>query len=240
MNEKNSNQIDKTSMLYWYPIIADIGVLVPQTYIISLPKSYTGTSYCGWSPAIPDEIITKLYYFAEKLGYPLFLRTDYFSAKHHYKDTCLVEKEEDIIPHILNLIDYSFVNGILPINAFVLRKFLTIIPLFYAFDGKLPICNEIRCFIDNNKLICSHFYWVEDAIELPSDNNYKKILKSMELKNHTTFSQIQTIVDKIASKVDGYWSIDLIETNDGWYVIDMAEGYVSWHPEDCTEYEKRM
>ena len=108
--------------------------------------------------------------------------------------------------------------------------------LFTAFYGEMPVNPEIRFFIRDKKILCWHWYWIEDAIKNPSINNWKDVMnkaKEEEL-NPDTLKALTNEVNLIAQWFDGYWSIDFCKGKDEiWYLIDMARGERSWHPVDC-------
>ena len=99
----------KNSLLYWYPLIKDLGIKTPETEIVVLNKQSSelmGIMDGDWSSIEPQmpEIISA----ARKIGFPLFMRTDEYSGKHQWKNTCYVEKEEDLNSHIYDLFEGSF------------------------------------------------------------------------------------------------------------------------------------
>ena len=99
------------------------------------------------------------------------MRTDEFSGKHSWKNTCFVEKEEDLRQHIKDLFEDSFMADFigLPIRALVFRKYLQMDTMFKAFHGEMPVNPEIRYFIKDHEVVCWHWYWVMEAIEKGTD-----------------------------------------------------------------------
>ncbi len=242
MDEHN---LSKNSMLYWYPKIEKSDMLKPRTIMVKLKNTDDRLMpICGgdFSPLEEqwDEILTA----ARSIGFPLFMRTDEFSAKHGWEKTCYVPKEEDLKTHISNLFEESFMADILglPIRALVFREYIQMNNLFKAFHGNMPVNPEIRIFIKNGKLLCHHWYWVKDAIraaynkELPND--WEEIIDM-----HTKMTFVGLVIleaeKKICPLFKGYWSVDFCQAKDGkWILIDMAKGEESWHPEDCRIYKE--
>lgn len=238
-----------SSLLYWYPKVKNLGIPTPKTEIVELKhKNNLLLPVCDgdFSPIEPQwsDILEK----ARKIGFPLFMRTDEFSGKHGWKNTCYVEKESDLKKHISTLIEESFLADMmgLPIRALVFRKYIPMKSMFTAFYGEMPVNPEIRLFAKEGDILCWHWYWINDAIEqgtrkedLPPD--WKKQL-SMAKKEMTSkdINDLMFQASEVSKQFKGIWSIDFCLSKKGiWYLIDMAEGHLSWHPEDC-ENEKKI
>lgn len=231
----------KNSLLYWYPKISELGIPTPETEIVVLKNLPTLISLCDgdFSPLQPqwEEILGK----ARKIGFPLFMRTDEFSSKHNWKNTCYVEKEADLRQHIQTLFEDSYCADILglPIRAIVFRKFIPMKNMFTAFHGEMPVNPEIRFFVKDGEVKCYHWYWVEDAIEngtredkLPFD--WKDRIKNAK-RDYLSGNDLIWLTNdarKVAKQFDGYWSVDFcLSKENRWILIDMALGELSWHPE---------
>jgi hypothetical protein len=223
-------------MLYWFPKIKNLGIPTPKTEIVVLKKWHDELiPICDgdFSPIEPqwEQILVA----ARKIGFPLFMRTDEFSGKHNWKNTCYVEKEEDLKQHIGDLFENSFTADFLglPIRALVFREYIPMKNLFKAFHGEMPVNPEIRCFIKDGKFLCWHWYWIEDAIINPSASDWKEIMR--EEQKHILCNETVKLIDNaliVAKQFEGYWSVDFCKAKDGrWILIDMAEGEKSWHPE---------
>ena len=180
----------ENSLLFWYPKLKGTLTMTPRTEIVELKKKNSElTPICDgdFTPLKEqwDEILQK----ARKIGYPLFMRTDEYSGKHNWKNTCFVEKEEDLKSHIKQLFDDSFMADMmgLPLRALVFRKYIPMQNLFKAFRGEMPVNPEIRAFFKDHKLVCWHWYWIKDAIEkgsggdpmLLSYETHKKIVNHL-------------------------------------------------------------
>ena len=237
--------IEKTSMLYWFPKIKDIDIPQPKTDIMQV--NATREAWVDFIDGKKDSLLEQSSFIeevrsrAEKIGYPLFLRTDQASGKHGWKNTCYVESKENLIKNLKGVIEFSFMADIvgLPIDAVVFREYIPMKNLFTAFHGEMPVNPEIRFFVKDGEILCWHWYWIEDAIRNPSIENWKEII---EKEKDDLFEEVNNFVRMSAQKIailfkdDGYWSVDFCKAKDGrWWLIDMADGFRSWHPENCEE-----
>jgi len=239
--------IKRSSMDYWYPKIKVLPIPQPKTLRVNnrIEETTWYKMLDGNRNSEIDLLINRIQKACKKIGYPVFLRTDHFSGKHDWKNTCYIEKKEDIGKHLWNLVEANFVAGMfgeLPISSFYVREYVQMNNLFKAFWGKLPINPEIRLFIDK-EYICHHWYWIEDAIAVSRTDteNWRTILSDAKKKAKIDLplAQIKEIAKMVGKVITGYWSVDLCQSINGeWYLIDMAAGELSWHPEEC-EYIRR-
>ena len=231
---------EENSMLYWFPKIKNLGIPFPETIIQKVSKN-------GWELAsiidgdfssIKDDW-NDILASARKIGFPLFMRTDEFSSKHNWDNTCYVPNEESLQAHIITLVDDSLATGMigLPVRAFVFRKYVQMATIFTAFYHHTPINPEVRFFIKDGKVDCHHWYWVTKAIEegtpqkkLP--HKWKKALTEVRLRTEKQEIPLLTeYAEKIAKEFPGFWSVDFCQALNGqWFLIDMAQGNVSYHP----------
>lgn len=229
-------EVDKSSMLYWHPIIKRCDV--PHTernpgiveVDIDLYEFFDGNT---GSLKQYDE---QLDCVAEKIGYPLFMRTDHYSGKHSWAETCYVE--EDWRNNIIALLDQSCMKE-LPVNAIIFRQYVEMASAFTAFGG-MPVNPERRYYILDGKVICHHPYWIPDAIEqgTPSENlpgNWRDLVTEINAESPEEIAGLTKYAQEIGRYfTEGGWSVDFCKGRDGtWYFIDMAEAWRSWHPDDC-------
>ena len=233
-------QVNKNSMLYWYPKIKDLPIPMPKTIIWEIPKKYFPEIW--WNEGLVLKMLEEngkeIKEIAKKIGYPLFLRTDLASGKHGWEKTCYVEKEEDLLNHAFEVIEFNMIADLvgLPFRALVFREFIEMDWKFKAFYGNLPISPERRYFIKNGRVV-EHFpYWIEDAIEkgvsrnLPE--NWRELLKEINKETEEEVKLLTKYAEMVAKRLKGYWSVDFCRARDGtWYLIDMAIGEESWKPE---------
>jgi len=224
----------KNSMLYWYPLVKTI-VPTPETYlVVTDPEDVS-----GWlDDGIAHHVIKHLRSSAKAIGYPLFMRTDTFSAKHEYLETCYVPDEKALARHIMMILDMNGMTGIIstPVRAIAIRKFIEPKFRFRAFTD-LPIGYELRVFIRDGVIQCYHYYWPKGSIRFRGDQrlnppeSWQKDLD--EMKKHSEGYGMQDVRGyalAIAQFVEGYWSVDFMMDKAGkWWMIDMALGDASYH-----------
>lgn len=229
--------MDKTSMLYWWPIVKDLGIPVPKTEIVEVPYEHLIGLLDG--KPLPEEYFEAVLGAKDLVGFPLFLRTDMASAKHHWEETCYISEMKELFKHIWSLIDNTLAAGMfgeLDPNALVFREYVPMATQFTAFWGKLPINPERRYFIRDGIVECHHSYWIEDAISKsgfpPSVFGWKQILAAMNEESGEEVGLLSWYAIQVARVLPGYWSVDFCKARDGrWILIDLAEGEKSWHPE---------
>lgn len=217
----------KNAIEYWYPKIKDI-VPTPRTIIVPAERKWDKT---GNAIYVPKKYVKEIIKQAESFTFPIFLRASNSSTKHDWKDTCFVERKEDLEKHIQRIAyecECLDVFGGAPISSFAIREYIEMDSKFKFFWGELPINPEQRYFIYNHKIICHHPYWTKESIK---DEQYEKVLDKMNTLTEKEGLEINTHACKIAEVFDNYWSIDFCRARSGkWYCIDMAIGYRSWHP----------
>ena len=228
------------SALEWFPGIEKAGLPVPRTLMVP----YDHRAYCAAMegegdldyPSLHAAIVTA----AEAIGYPVFIRTDLASAKHHGPKAYRASNKDEI-DHVLSATvednEVKFWLSHEGPKAFMVRGWLELVAPFKAF-GHHPIAREWRLFVTDKELLCSHFYWPEAAIQF-----YSVDTRPGRWKIQRTAMERQSFPDdlvgmaiKAAAVQDGEeaWSVDFALDVDGkWWLIDMAVASSSWHPFDC-------
>jgi len=223
----------RSSLLFWFPKIKNLGIPVPKTEVLEIER-WDFLRWL-WGERSIDKYIPRIVEKARKIGYPLFLRTDQASGKHSWKEACYIKSEKDLLKNLARVIEFNETATIigLPYKALVFREYIDLDWKFKAFWGEMPVAKERRYFIKNGRVLCHHPYWIEDAILRPSVENWRDLLKEL---NHETDEEIKLLsgyAERVAKVLDGYWSVDFACARDGkWFLIDMAVGEISWHP-DC-------
>lgn len=229
------------SMRNWWPVLKNLDIPMPKTVLMPLEREETIALACMVENegVIPDELRSRILENADKIGYPLFLRTDQTSCKHSWESTCHVESSTDLLNRINNLIDESSCLGLLglPTYGLAFREFLEMDSKFTAFDG-MPVSPERRYFAEGRKILCHHHYWIQDAIEFrgrPKPDNWEKILAEMNAESKEEIEHLSAFAEEISyyltKCIGGAWSIDFCKGKDGtWYFIDCAPSELSWHP----------
>jgi len=233
---------DKNSMEYWFPKLRELDIRMPKTIMIDaemFPDDEDGDVLIGYDK-------NELEKAADELGYPVFIRTDKASAKHQMDRISKIYEgigKEELHGKVHMLADDNLSKGIggLQFSSIAVREWLNIKHHFKAFGGNLPIGYEIRAFVRDGEIECEHFYWVKGAIEealVKPDGWEEKWKKTKEetMENYESSDGLfaRAMVERIAKKFEGWWSVDLALTEEGaWYVIDMARGEDSFHNSDC-------
>jgi len=241
-------EVDKDSMLGWYPKIKDLPIPMPRTEIIKLNEKeiegYWKNDSCCLDRLHPEaeKII------ARHFDFPVFIRTDEFSAKHGWKDTCFVDGLSKLKSHIFEVIIQGRCADLMGLqcNALVIREFIPMDTKFEGCQGAMPVNPERRYFIKDGKLICHHPYWIEAAVESGSrgvielPDNWKELLAEANRETKEEVELLSKYAQLVAGVLpEGFWSIDFCKSKDGtWYLIDMATGERSWHPDTCPNCPK--
>jgi hypothetical protein len=241
------NRTEENSLLYWYKHIKDLEIPQPKTEIVMLSRKDISNFF---EFKMNKKLKKKIDKTIEKLGYPIFFRTDQSSYKHNWKEASFIETKKDIERCIYRTIEHNLCCGILglPFKALVFREYIPLFSKFRAFRGDLPIAKERRYFIKNGEVQCHHPYWVMNSIINPNKEDWKEILSELNKEKEKEINQLTKYALEVASILRGYWSIDFAYSKEKkWYLIDMARGEDSFHKLDCQfcpddikkYYEKR-
>jgi len=240
---------EQNTMFYWYPKIKNLDIPQPKTKVYKFSKDEFKT--ITKEEGIPKSLYENCLPFAEKIGFPLFMRTDNSSCKHGWEKTCYVKTRESLKMHLFELLSTSAMQGWMSYNdrGLIFRELLDLeighkygVP-FTAFYGNFPVNKERRYFIKNGKLQCRHPYWYPPAIENPSYNDWQGTLEYLNKETSEEVLLLTKYAQKVADMFNGYWSVDFAKGIDGkWYLIDMARGEDSFHwieCEYCPDGQKR-
>jgi len=232
---------DKTCMSYWFPKIEAAGLPVPRTTLLTMPRDALSDLFLffdGEKPkGLAEPFFEEVKSAAAKIGYPIFLRTGHTSGKHDWERTCFVSGPNDVLSHVVNLIEFSEMASLIgmPLEIWAVREMLQTIPFGTCKRyHNMPICREFRFFVDDGEIQCWHPYWPLDSLlkqgraEFP--NRIFDYGEFCALENETPLREIAIAAGKA---VGGAWSVDLLETENGWFLIDMAEAHKSWHWPEC-------
>jgi len=229
---------DKTRLSWWFPRLP-LDILTPETAIIP----YTGDSLIrlldGEIPTDFAALCVKITNAGDKFGWPLFLRTDYLSAKHGWKDTCHVPGPDDVQSRVVQLVEFSAIADFMgfPTDYWIARKFIPTRPAFSAFYGDMPIVKERRYFVQDAKVVCHHPYWPDEAFDniRVSVENWRELLDAMNAESDEEIHLLSELSSKVGSSIGGAWSIDWLWSEDEcrWYLTDMAQAATSYHWPGC-------
>lgn len=235
---------DKSSFKYWYPKIygrlptpKSIIYNVTQddiNNILSKNAQETNRAFNGISNLLENN----------NIKYPIFIKTDHFSAKWYWGDTCFIRSKDNLINNIYNLLYYNECDEEIyhPISALIFREYIEPFALVYAFND-MPIGVERRYFIEGGKVLCHHPYWSVDDIEFfntkPKDNTWKEALINCNNEPDDEVNLLSGYALKFGELIqdEGYFSVDFVfGANGKWYIIDAAEGHKSYHIETCPVF----
>ena len=237
----------QSSMAYWFPRVADLPV--PRTVFVALPVMASSKWAAEGVPTWYVEQVARAASFTE---YPLFMRTDYASGKHRWREACYVPDKESLGRHIVTILEenesdestgtpYKWSSEWL-----VLRDYIPMETIFEAFSGRMPINHEHRYFIKDGVVQCGHPYWPPAAFKreevglapskLPTD--WRARLSAISLCEH---AENQAVLSTVASRFDGWWSVDFSKAKSkDWYLIDMGRAEISFHWPSCPNAPAEM
>ncbi len=240
--------MDLNCLSHWFPLLEDAGLPVPKTRMVEMAQDEREAVYRlldGEDVGDPRPFFKRLESAIDDLGtgYPVFLRTGHTSGKHGWKRTCFLKRAEDIPCHVVALVEYSELAGImgLPYNLWAVREFLPTEPFGHCPNyGNMPVCREFRAFVENGQIKCRHPYWPLKALQEGGfqsrhgqslDGAYQGLCA---LRDGLEFDHIACAA---SAAVDGAWSVDIIDTTLGWHVTDMAHAEESFHWPGCVTQE---
>lgn len=231
---------DKTALSYWFPKLVDAGLPVPETRFCVMPQAAREAVFAllwgenaDQSPVEP--FLAELRGQAERIGAPIFLRTDHTSGKHQWSEACFVRDLDNLGAHVCQIAEYSEIAGGLfglPWQVWVVREMLPTLPVATCpAYSDMPVCKEFRFFVDGGSIDCFHPYWPRDALEQGGANLNDKEFAA--LCEPTDLPMLRDIAARAGEAVGGRWSVDMLWTARGWFVTDMAEAEKSYHWEGC-------
>ena len=244
---------DQNCLSFWFPILSQCGVNVPRTHIHRAPKSdwiarlVRGEAKVGDDARREAELVAAIEASANQLGWsrsrPVFLRTGQTSNKHDWENTCFLRPHSPILKHIAALAEFSMMAGFLglPFDVWVVREFLPVQPLVYLPNyGNMPLIHEMRYFVKDGEVACSHPYWPKKAIEqgFQGTSGVSRVSEWVERSNEFPSIQQANRVAKIVAEAfnnvgDGEWSVDILAADGEVFVTDMAMAKQSYHTRPC-------
>ena len=260
MNLKERQKLDEeSSMSYWWNKVKDIGgISQPRTIMVPLDTSNIIKIIDGMEDFTNANELEQA---AKDIGYPVFIRNNVMSAKHSWNRSCYVTDPDKLFANICQISEETIMASMfeeLKVDAMFFREFLQLETTgFTAFSGHMPINKEVRCFIRDGNIECTHPYWFEQVfekefedevslIEIAGKDKFKsqipndwrdKLVKTNKLTYDDMESIRQHLVKICRVFTKDYWSVDFTKGLDGiWYLIDMARGEISQHYPDCNHY----
>ena len=242
----NPVEEQKTNLIFWYPVLQTIKMRTPKTVIVYSGDVDLEKLTDGERPENLDIFLNRMKAELKNFTLPVFIRTGMMSNKHDWKNSCYLEKEEDLLKHVSNIVETSIIANIggfpFDYSFWVIREMLDTEPIFYSFSGEMPITKEFRFFIKDGDIKCHHPYWPEEAFATMGrkiDKEEKIKLESIQ-KLDDEDKEVFQMAKYIAEYFKEYWSVDFLKTKDGtWYCIDMGVGDRSYHWPGC-EYSNSI
>jgi hypothetical protein len=233
--EEHIKNMKFNSMFYWYPKIKDLPIPQPKTEMYKFNESEF--KMIQREEGIPKTLFENCLPVAEKIGFPLFMRTDNSSCKHYWDKTCYVPDRESLERHIFELISNSSMQGWMSYvdNGLLFREYIPLTTKFTAFMGNFPVNKERRYFIKDGKVQCHHPYWYPDSMEGHTEQkNWRPIVDVLNYETESEIKKLTKFAELVGTVIDGYWSVDFaISKKKVWYLFDMAIGDNSFHWLDC-------
>lgn len=228
--------IDRNCLSYWFPILERAGLPVPRTRIIRATGDLTPL-LDGDPVALPafEALCRAIASAAHEMGgYPVFLRTGHGSGKHNWRDTCHVPEAAVIGQHVGALVEWSALVDLmgLPTEVWAVREMLPTIAVGTAYHG-MPVCREIRCFVTDGEVRCTHPYWPPESLA-----QGRCVLDLASFARLYTFDEreaqtVRDLASEAGHALGGSWSIDVLDTRRGWFITDVAEAGRSYHWPGC-------
>lgn len=232
---------NRTRLSWWFPRLPT-EIPVPQTEIIPYPAGDLVKLCDGQEPSGFRPLVGRITEAGIRLGWPLFLRTDYLSGKHGWKNTCHVPSPDDVSKHIVRLVEESELADMMgfPTDRWIARELLLVSAPFTAFYGNMPIVKERRYFVNGASVICHHPYWPPAVFEglsvSPSIVDWRASLDEMNDESADEIILLSDLSSTIGAAIGGAWSIDWLwsEQRGQWFLTDMAEAKSSYHWPGCS------
>lgn len=233
------------SALVWYPAMAkaadNTGVEVPETEFVDLPEMEVCAGWIDGEPEgdFPFDIIAE---DAKRLGYPVFVRTDMTSAKHHGLEGYRARDEDELRAAVRWAIESNYMAMGMPHpQAILLRDWIDLDAGFHdnrrsITDSGVKIAREFRFFAEAESVYCQHFYWPAESMKDPDADDWEQRLDELSKVGERELNRLGEYAKACATETPGdlAWSVDVAADEDGnWWGIDMALAGMSWHPEEC-------
>lgn len=232
--------MNPNSALRWLPPIAAAGLPVPKTIVVPYKHHNMHPAFDGERCPALTELAAKVDQVIAEFPCPVFIRTDLGSAKHSGPKAYKVD-DEPCLQGLYRLLEDQEMKfwTVRPPEAILVREFLTLEAKFEAFCG-LPVNREFRFFSDGNKVLCSHPYWPQDALEghvnegaYPDWREQLQVLQDMSDPEADTLECMA--IDAARACGGGTWSVDFAkDVNGKWWLIDMATAADSYHWPGCV------
>jgi hypothetical protein len=229
--------LNRNSAILWLPAIEAAGLPVPKTITVPYKHHDCLSIFDGERSEEFERLSTEIMAAAQKIGFPVFIRTDLSSAKHSGPSAYKIEVDGQNQPIAETLGDNElkfWLEREGP-TAFLVRQFIELDAPFTAFHG-LPIAREFRFFANEDHVFCWHPYWPPTSIEeyRPSCEDWRDKLAELQTEP-AEISELKALAMKAAGACGrDEWSVDFFrDVNGKWWLSDMAVAKDSYHWESC-------
>ena len=239
----------------WYPIVSKL-VSTPKTIIVRAAADLAKIAYGDEVDEVVEaafrDVVIRVRDAGNALGWPVFLRSGYGSAKHDWQNTCFLARPSDVEAHLNAIIEWSEVVDILglPSDVWAVREMLDVPFAFRAFRGSMPISRERRYFVVDGHVVGHHPYWPPEAFLKEQDDifydgesepqtfvqesidgipdNWRGLLDQMNTETPGEVAELTALCELVGRAISGAWSVDWLwagsrdEPAPRWYLTDMA------------------
>jgi hypothetical protein len=231
---KEFDGIDKTCLSYWFPLLAEAGIPVPETIIVKTNVNLMAL-FDGLIPEGYQEFITELRGAVDHMmqGSPgaVFLRTGQTSGKHEWERTCYLTDATKLEAHVSAITEFSAIADFfgLRTDVWAVREMLPVnrLAICERYSG-MPFVREYRFFVDGPKIEAVFPYWPKESLKQgkPGDPNWAD--RWQEVYDYYPSDTVIALASKAGAALGGKFSVDVLDTERGWYVTDCAEAYKSY------------
>ena len=229
----------RSSAVMWY---ARLAAYAPT------PRTHTVPIYASRF----EELVEMVAEAAEKIGYPVFIRTDQSSCKAGYSHPPnIVHKRSDILKALAHLLDcHEPVDALTffgpPRPRFILvREYVE--PVQWT-QLPIPWFNrnvEVRVVVDNGEPVDAWLYNHWEAVsEYCEDVDCEALRRdySRYLETIMENGERLAVATRLAAQAfpEGRWTVDLMLAERGWLAIDAHVYSVSWRPSRRTEEDEMV
>jgi hypothetical protein len=231
--------MNKNSALIWLPAIDRAGLPTPKTIVVPYSHHECTPIFDGVASLEFERLINAVREQSERIGLPVFVRTDLGSAKHSGPAAYRLSesgKAAEVLFRLLEDQEMKFWLEPEGPKAVLVREFLSLKSLFTAFCG-LPVNREFRFFSDGVKILCWHPYWPPEAIEDHVDDaSYPDWRFDLQMLHYEPPVDLLggMAIAAVGEIGHGNWSVDFAQDKNGkWWLIDMATAGDSFHWPGC-------
>ena len=221
---------NRTDMFHWYPVVSQLpDINTPRTILLKADQRELASVLDHKSSREFETLVRRIREAADKIGWPVFMRTGITSHKHDWAGSCYLTKPNQIARNVAGLIEFSELADMfgLPYGTWAVREMLPTVAAFHAFDG-MPVTREFRFAVRDGKVERWQPYWPPGAILNPTVDDWQSRLRALNELAPVEEAELSAMAAKVGDALPGFWSVDFLRAADKWWLIDMAEGEQSF------------